>query len=52
MTGPHKKHPSSGYLVIFNIKFRVIQGHLPHFIEIFQARDLIFQGYVYNIYNW
>ena len=41
-----------GCLVIFNIKFWIIQGHLPHFNEIFQAHDLIFYGHVSNIHQW
>ena len=39
------------YLIaFFIIKFRVIQGHLLHFSEIFQSCDLIFL--VYNIHDW
>ena len=39
------------YLIaFFIIKFRVIQGHLLHFSEIFQDCDLIFL--VYNIHDW
>ena len=32
-------------LVIFKIKFTVIQGYLPHFNE-------IFRGHVHNIHHW
>ena len=44
------KNSTPGYLVIFNLKFRVIQGHLSHLNEIFHGCDLIFQGHVYIIF--
>ena len=40
------------HLVAFFItEFRVTQVHLPHFSEIFQVCDVIFQGHVYNIHH-
>ena len=41
------------YLItFFIIEFRVVQGHLLHFSEIFQGCHLIFQDHVYNIHHW
>ena len=40
------------YLItFFSIEFSIIQGHLPHFSEIFQVCSLIFQANIYNIHH-
>ena len=44
-------HAHTHLVAFFITEFRVTQVHLPHFSEIFQGCNVIFQGHVYNIHH-